>query len=87
MQDLRPDPLEVTYRSEVHVILQKALSYLKQMHREVIELHDIKQHTLEEISQLLGIPIGTIKSRLFYGRRELRATLETLFARQACHLI
>ena len=80
------DPLEVTYRSELRRLIQRAMGKIKEIHRQVIYLHDIKQNTLEEISALLGIPVGTIKSRLFYGRKELRAALESLTSRQAYHL-
>ena len=80
------DPLEVTYHLELREMLQRALGRIKRIHRQVIYLHDIKQQTLEEISQLLGIPVGTIKSRLFYGRKELRSVIESLSSRQAYHL-
>ena len=80
------DPLEVTYRSELRQLIGRAMGRIKEIHRQVIYLHDIKQNTLEEISALLGIPVGTIKSRLFYGRKELRAALESLTSRQAYHL-
>jgi RNA polymerase sigma-70 factor (ECF subfamily) len=85
--DTPADPLEVTYRLELREILQRAMGRIKEIHRQVIYLHDIKQITLEEISLLLGIPVGTIKSRLFYGRKELRTVIESLSTRQAYHLI
>lgn len=84
VQDQGANPLEVTYRGELRAMVQKALTCLKKMHREVIYLHDIRQQTLEEISESLGIPVGTIKSRLFYGRRELRAVIEAIYSCQAC---
>jgi len=80
------DPLEVTYRTELRQLIGRAMGKIKEIHRQVIYLHDIKQNTLEEISSLLGIPVGTIKSRLFYGRKELRAAIESLTSRQAYHL-
>lgn len=80
------DPLEVTYRSELRQLIGRAMGKIKKIHRQVIYLHDIKQNTLDEISLLLGIPVGTIKSRLFYGRKELRAAIESLTSRQAYHL-
>jgi RNA polymerase sigma-70 factor (ECF subfamily) len=80
------DPLEVTYRTELRHLIRRAMGRIKEIHRQVIYLHDIKQNTLDEISARLGIPVGTIKSRLFYGRKELRAAIESLSSRQAYHL-
>jgi RNA polymerase sigma-70 factor (ECF subfamily) len=63
------------------------MGQLRAIHRQVIYLHDIQQHTLEDIARLLRTPIGTVKSRLFYGRRELQRILEQVTARQAYHLL
>ena len=41
-------------------------------------LHDIENRTMEEISEIIGVPVGTIKSRLFYGREELKKKLEKI---------
>lgn len=86
LADQRENPLDSTYRSELRVILKKAMGYLKRIHQEVIFLHDIQQKTLEEISEILDTPVGTIKSRLFYGRKQLRDILESSHTRQAYHL-
>jgi RNA polymerase sigma-70 factor (ECF subfamily) len=87
LPDPGSDPFTATQRQELRQILQAALGQLRAIHRQVILLHDIQQRTLEEIAQMLRAPVGTIKSRLFYGRRELQTIINQLTARQAYHLL
>ncbi len=53
-----------------------ALATLSLPHREVLTLHFLEQMPLEEIAQVTGSPVGTVKSRLHYARRTLRRRLE-----------
>jgi RNA polymerase sigma-70 factor (ECF subfamily) len=52
--------------------LQTALALLPPEQREVILLVGLEQLTYAEVSHALGIPIGTVMSRLFRGRERLR---------------
>jgi RNA polymerase sigma-70 factor (ECF subfamily) len=45
-------------------------------HREILTLFFLQDLSLEEIAGVLSIPRGTVKSRLHYARRALRAVLE-----------
>jgi len=45
-------------------------------HRAVLVLHYYLEQTPDEIAETLGVPIGTVRSRLFYAMRSLRAALE-----------
>ena len=45
-------------------------------HREILTLFFLQDLSLEEIADVLGIPFGTVKSRLHYARRALKAVLE-----------
>lgn len=87
LPDAGADPFTATRRRELRQFLNQALGQLRAIHRQVVYLHDIQQHTLEDIARLLRTPIGTVKSRLFYGRRELQRILEQMTARQAYHLL
>ncbi len=49
-----------------------ALETLKEEHRLVVVLHDLQDRPQEEIAGVLSVPVGTVKSRLFYARRQLR---------------
>ncbi len=55
--------------------LQTALAALPPEQRAVVLLVGLEQLTYAEVAAALGIPIGTVMSRLFRGRERLRATL------------
>jgi RNA polymerase sigma-70 factor (ECF subfamily) len=44
-------------------------------YREVLTLHFLRDLSIEQMSQVLEVPSGTIKSRLHYAKRALRAIL------------
>jgi RNA polymerase sigma-70 factor (ECF subfamily) len=56
--------------------LERALSQLSNDHRLVVLLHDTEGYQLNEIQELTGTPIGTLKSRLHRARARLRDLLE-----------
>jgi RNA polymerase sigma-70 factor (ECF subfamily) len=55
--------------------LRRALAQLSPEHREIILLHEIEGLRYAEAARLLGVPEGTLKSRLHYAFKELRALL------------
>ena len=55
-----------------------ALADLSLAHREVILACHYRGHTVGEAATLLGVPVGTVKSRLYYGLRALRLKLEEM---------
>lgn len=62
-------------RSDVQMDVQAAIMALQPEHREVIVLREMQSLAYEEISQVLGVPAGTVESRLFRARRALRELL------------
>jgi RNA polymerase sigma-70 factor (ECF subfamily) len=60
-------------------IIQKAIEKLPAKFREVIILRDIQGFAYEEISQILDIPLGTVKSRVNRGRLKLQEDLKFLY--------
>ncbi len=57
------------------VLLQWALRRLPSEHREVFVLYHVQGFSVREIARILGIPPGTVKSRLFFARQRLRSLL------------
>jgi RNA polymerase sigma-70 factor (ECF subfamily) len=55
--------------------LDEALSQLSDEHRIIVLLHDTEGYKLKEIQDLIGIPVGTVKSRLHRARARLREIL------------
>jgi RNA polymerase sigma-70 factor (ECF subfamily) len=62
-------------RREVEARLKQAIDALPEGQREVLLLSMGEQSDQEQIAQILGIPRGTVKSRLFHARRVLAARL------------
>lgn len=56
--------------------LQRALQQLTEEHRQVLVLREIDGMGYEEMAQVLGVPRGTIESRLFRARAELKKRLK-----------
>ncbi len=71
----QPDPYKKTVQSEVRHRVHSALGRLGSKHRDVVRLHDIEGYTIREIAGRLTVAEGTVKSRLFYGREELKRQL------------
>jgi RNA polymerase sigma-70 factor (ECF subfamily) len=55
--------------------LQRAMAVLPEEFREVIVLREIQELSYREISDVVGVPIGTVMSRLARGRRKLAAAM------------
>ena len=68
---LGPSPEEDAIAGARERLLYRAIGTLAEHHREMIVLKEIQNLELEEISQLLGLPIGTTKSRAHRARLEL----------------
>ncbi len=69
-------------RLDLGPALSNALSRLSEPFRSAVTLVDVEDQSYEAASEILGVPIGTVRSRLFRGRRLLQAML-TDYARDA----
>jgi RNA polymerase sigma-70 factor (ECF subfamily) len=56
--------------------VHRALGQVSVAHREVLTLHFLEGFPVDQMAEILGIPEGTVKSRLFHARRAFRAVLE-----------
>ena len=59
--------------------LEKAMTRLPAAQRLLIAAHYLKGVRYEDLAEALNMPMGTVKTNLFRGRRELRRLLETEF--------
>lgn len=69
------NPEESLLRKEREAMLHKALGEIGSVYREAVILCDLQGLKYEEIAQLLGTNVGTVKSRIARGRDELRKKL------------
>jgi len=76
LADAGPSPHESAARQELKKMVQKALMKVSVELREAVILRDLQDLDYKEIAQVLGIPEGTVKSRISRGRAELARLLE-----------
>ena len=72
------DPEENALRRDLKAKIGLALRRLRPRDREIIILQHFQDYSYQEIADLLGIPIGTVMSRLYGARRAMRRELEKL---------
>lgn len=68
-------PEEIHAAREVHDTIVAALSELSAVNREVAIGFYLDGYSYAELAELLGVPVSTVKGRLFKGRRQLRQRL------------
>jgi RNA polymerase sigma-70 factor (ECF subfamily) len=76
-ENYRPDV--ITDSGIKDEIIQKALLKVKETYREAVVLRDIQGLSYEEISEILGVNEGTVKSRINRGRAKLQELLKGIY--------
>lgn len=69
------DPYRTLRNLERRHAIGAAIDGLKEEYRELIQLRHFAEMTYEEIAEFKGMPLGTVKNKLFRGRRMLKARL------------
>ena len=69
------DPYRVQRNLERRAAIGAAIDGLRDDYRELIQLRHFAEMTYEEIAEFKGMPLGTVKNKLFRGRRMLKARL------------
>jgi len=80
VDELMPSPDSALAGTEQERLIVRALRRLPLDQQILVELHYWEDLSTEEVGEILGIPRGTVKSRLFRARDELRTVLATLAA-------
>jgi RNA polymerase sigma-70 factor (ECF subfamily) len=70
-----PEPLLALERAELRGQLARAIALLPEDARRTLELREIDGLSYQEIAECLGVPKGTVMSRLHYARRRVRQAL------------
>jgi RNA polymerase sigma-70 factor (ECF subfamily) len=71
----RQGPRAELERAELREAMARAIETLPEDARRTLELREIDGLSYAEIAQAVGVPKGTVMSRLFYARRRVRAAL------------
>ncbi len=73
-----PNPEECCAEGDARRLVRRALGHLTSLNREIIILKEIQGMSVQDIASLLGIPVGTVKSRSNRARIELAETILAL---------
>ena len=71
-----PDALDALSQAEAIAAVRRALERVSEEHREILAMRHFQDLSYAEIGELLGLPEGTVMSRLFRARRALARVLE-----------
>ncbi len=64
----QPDPEKLAYQGELREAILAAIQRMDEHHRIPFVMREVEDRTYEEISDAIGVPVGTVKSRLFRAR-------------------
>lgn len=71
--------IDLLVRKEMQEKVQQCINRLEKDHREILVLRDIQGFSYEEITEMLGLPDGTVKSRLSRARSAIKESLKKVF--------
>lgn len=80
LADDRPDPGKLMDLSEESSVVQECLTRLPESQRAVLILHDIEGFSYKDIADIIGASVGTVRSRLHYGRMKLKEHLQPYYS-------
>jgi RNA polymerase sigma-70 factor (ECF subfamily) len=52
-------------------VLQQCLTQLSAAHREIVDLVYYHEKTIEEVAEIISVPVNTVKTRMFYARKRI----------------
>jgi len=76
LADDADDPEVSAQKTEKAVVLRRCLDRLSAEHREIVDLVYYQELSVAEVSEVLGIPEATVKTRMFYARKKLSDILK-----------
>ena len=76
-ESYRPDIMTDSVIKEK--IIQKSLLKVSRVYREAVILRDIQELSYEEIAEIMGLTVGTVKSRINRGRAQLQKLLKNIY--------
>jgi RNA polymerase sigma-70 factor (ECF subfamily) len=76
IEDPADDPEAAILKKDGSEILRHCLTRLTPDHREMIDLVYYHEKSIEEVAEIVGIPLNTVKTRVYYARQRLAHMLE-----------
>lgn len=76
--DESPTPVQSVIQSDRDRAMMRIIDSLEPDHKEVLLLRFYGDYTYEEIANITGVPLGTVKSRIFYAVKKCREQMRSL---------
>ena len=71
IEDPADNPEVTMQKQERSSILRNCLAQLSAAHREIIDLVYYHEKTIEEVAEIIAVPVNTVKTRMFYARKRI----------------
>ena len=75
IEDSADNPEVAAEKHSRDAVVRQCLSRLSTLHREVIDLVYYHGKSIDDVAEIVGVPAGTVKTRMFYARRRLQDLL------------
>ncbi|MEA2939371.1 MAG: hypothetical protein QOC56_2875 [Alphaproteobacteria bacterium] len=82
--DSADSPETAAHRTTRAMLVRKCLVRLPASQREILDLVYYQEKSVAEVAQIVGIPQGTVKTRMFYARSRIAALLKEVGIHDAC---
>jgi RNA polymerase sigma-70 factor (ECF subfamily) len=76
IEDPADDPEVAALKKDRGEILRRCIADLSPEHREIIDLVYYHDRKIEEVAEIVGIPLNTVKTRMHYARKQMSALLQ-----------
>jgi len=76
IEDPTDNPESALDKKSHSTLLQKCLKVLSPNHRQIIDLVYYQSKSIQEAAEIIGIPLNTVKTRMFYARNQLGKVLK-----------
>ena len=80
------DGARATHRAQLRQLISTGLEQISEAHRQILVLREIEELSYEEIAEAIGVPKGTVMSRLFHARRKLLEVMQPMLEREDIHV-
>ena len=88
LMESRPNPEQELSAKEARTLLDKALQRIGPLYVDVFHMRDVQELSAKETAQILGVPVGTVKTRLHRARTKIiRRAQSTLVRRQESAIV
>jgi RNA polymerase sigma-70 factor (ECF subfamily) len=84
IEDPADGPGSILAKKDRSATLQQCLTKLSPAHREIINLVYYHEKSIEEVAQITGIPLATVKTRMYYARKRIAELLKETGIEHTC---